>query len=78
MSQPAEQSPSSKLIAWAQAFTLIVLVYSGAPGETEEQVRQQALDVIHALEAENDYKESLRTSLTIEPQERFFTMLQTE
>jgi len=77
MSQMTRRDDShNKFIAWGQAYTLIVLIYSGADEETEEQVQSKALAVIHELEADDDYKDILRTSMKIEPQGQFFSMLQ--
>ena len=67
-----------RYIAWGQAYDLIVLIYSGEAGESEEQVKVKALDVIYGLGAEDSYKDDLRTTLKIEPRDPFFTMLQTD
>lgn len=69
---------STRFIAWAKAYELIVLIYSGAVGETDEQVRIQALDLIFGLGADDGYKDALRATLMIERQEPFFASLQAE
>ena len=77
MNHPQRRSDAhTPLIAWGQAFTLIVLIYSGAESETAEQVQAKALNVIYELGADDDYKDMLRSSLKLEPQDQFFSALQ--
>ena len=79
MSQRTVQNGASpRFIAWAKAYDLIVLIYSGAVEETDEQVRRKVLDLIFELGADDAYKDALRATLSIERQEHFFASLQAE
>lgn len=52
-------------VAFAKPYNLLTILYIGQNGENVDIIQKKALDIIHHLPAEDEYKDMLRKTLSI-------------